>query len=190
MPETIFSSLAAFVGTNIDDIFINMLFFSEADTYAKTQSVVFGKYLGTGLLFLLGVLGASGLRFIPEVYTALLGLIPLVLGIKEIFCCLKKNESEETDPPVVKKDHGAWDVMFVTIASGADNIGVYIPLFSEYTSWQMLTAACVFAVMPALWCVLGKKLADLPLLRELLARSKPIAVPALYILLGVYILLK
>lgn len=63
MIETLLSGAAAFVGTNIDDMFINMLFFTEADTKAEVRSVVIGKYLGIGALVLLSVLGAFGLQF-------------------------------------------------------------------------------------------------------------------------------
>ncbi len=190
MPETILSCLAAFAGTNIDDIFINMFFFSEADTPAKVRSVVIGKYLGTALLLLLGFLGASGLRFFTGLPLDLLGLFPIILGIKGFFCYLKQKNSEETELLFVRSGTSAWNVMFVTISSGADNIGVYIPLFTEYSSWQMLAAVFVFAVMTALWCLLGKKIADLPLLQSHLAGHRHIVAPILYILLGFYILLK
>lgn len=53
MIETIIAGIMSFVGTNIDDIFINTLFFAQADTKRKIQSVVIGKYLGSGSLMLL-----------------------------------------------------------------------------------------------------------------------------------------
>ena len=38
-------------------------------------------------------------------------------------------------------------VVIVAIANGADNIGVYIPLFTGYSSWQFLLTIFVFAII-------------------------------------------
>lgn len=190
MIETVISSLVSFVGTNIDDIFINTLFFSEVDTKAKTRSVVIGKYLGIGALVFISLLGAFGLSFISQQYIGFLGIIPIILGVKEWLCYVKSNDSEETDDLRKKSGGLILNVMLVTMANGADNIGVYIPLFAGFKLWQLITVICVFAVMTALWCVLGKKLSDLKFLQRFLSQNKHIIVPIVYIALGVYIILK
>lgn len=51
MVETLILSITSFVGTNIDDMFINTLFFAEAETKSDSKTIVFGKYLGI-LIFL------------------------------------------------------------------------------------------------------------------------------------------
>ena len=76
----------------------------------------------------------------------------------------------------------------ITIANGADNIGVYIPLFAGFSLWQMGTALSVFSLMTGLWCLLSIRLSDLPVLQKLLRKYKPVLIPAVYILLGLYIL--
>ena len=43
--------------------------------------------------------------------------------------------------------------------------------------------------MTAVWCFTSKRLAHLPLLRSVLTRYRHVAVPAVLIVLGVYILL-
>ena len=83
-----------------------------------------------------------------------------------------------------------WSVALVTIANGADNIGVYIPLFAGYGLWQLGVLVCVFAVMIALWCTIAKRLADLPLLKKLLMGHKGVIVPVVFIALGVYIMVE
>lgn len=188
MLETLFTGIASFIGTNIDDIFIDMLFFAEADTKKKVCSVVLGKYLGIGVLVLLSVVGAFGLQFMPQQYIRFLGLVPIALGLKELVSFLY-NKEDGDDVPEQKAAGIVLNVVLVTIASGADNIGVYIPLFAGFEPWQLATVVGVFMVMIAVWCVLGKKLADLPFLRQFLVKYKGIIVPVVFVALGVYILL-
>lgn len=56
--ETLILSITSFIGTNIDDMFINTLFFSEAETKADGKRIICGKYLGIGTLIILSILGA------------------------------------------------------------------------------------------------------------------------------------
>lgn len=175
-------SVFAFIGTNVDDIFLLTLFFSEARTKSDARTVVCGQYLGVIFLYFLSVLGAFGLSFLPESYIGFLGILPIILGVKAIF-----DRSDEDDE---KKSAlgGALRVALVTVANGADNIGVYIPLFAGFSAWQIAVAGIVFLLMMALWCIMGKKLSEMPFLRRFLEKYKRILVPTVLILLGVYIL--
>lgn len=190
MIETIILSITSFVGTNIDDIFINTLFFSEAKNQSEIKGIVIGKYLGTSALILLSVLSALGLRFLPQHYIGYLGLVPIGLGVKEIIANIKSKETEGIHIKIKKTANMMLNTALITMANGADNIGVYIPLFTGFTVWQIVLVLCVFLVLIAVWCFLGKMLADLPVLKNILTRYRTIIVPVVYIALGVYILLK
>jgi len=191
MLETILAGIFAYAGTNVDDLFINTLYFAQADNRKQTGAVVVGKYLGIGALVIISLLGAFVLHAVPEKYIGILGLVPMALGIKEWIGYIKSrnaSEDEEEQPDVGK---GLMIGMaLVTVANGADNIGVYIPLFAGYSLWQIAVVIAVFAVLTAVWCFLGKKLPDLPGLRGFLLRNKKIIVPIVLILLGVYIIMK
>ena len=193
MIETILAGIFAFTGTNIDDLFINTLFFAQTETKPQIRSVTVGKYLGIGALVLISLLGAFVLHAIPQKYIGILGLLPMALGVKEWIGYLKIKKSpveeEEEETPDVGRGF-MLSMALVTIANGADNIGVYIPLFAGCSLWQVVTVIVIFAVMTAVWCFLGKKLSDLPGLRGFLLKYKPILVPIVLILLGVYIILK
>ena len=193
MVETFILSITSFIGTNIDDIFINTLFFTEAKTKADNRNIVIGKYLGIGALILLSVLGAFGLQFLPQQYIGYLGLVPIGLGIKEIIVTIKSRkadkaaESEETAPKSANK---VLNTALITMANGADNIGVYIPLFAGFAVWQILLTIGVFLILIAVWCLLGKLLANLPVVKNIIEKYKTVILPIVYIALGVYILLK
>jgi cadmium resistance protein CadD (predicted permease) len=71
--------LSAFVATNIDDIFLLMLFFSN--TKFPMWQVVIGQYLGIGLLVAISALGSLLALIVPQYIIGLLGLIPISIGI-------------------------------------------------------------------------------------------------------------
>ena len=215
MPEVIISAVMSFVGTNIDDLFVDTLFFAETESGetgesvrssgARIRGIVIGKYLGIGALVLVSLLGAFGLQLLPGKYIGLLGLVPLCLGVKAAYeswrdrkCTLTEGVSDGADDgdcwdaeeiSTLQKDKNLlWSVALVTIANGADNIGVYIPLFAGYSLWQLGILVCVFAVMIALWCIIAKRLADFPLLKLFLMRYKNVIVPVVFVVLGLYII--
>lgn len=193
MIETFILSITSFVGTNIDDIFINTLFFTEAKTKADNRNIVIGKYLGIGALILLSVLGAFGLQFLPQQYIGYLSLVPIGLGIKEIivaFQSRKADKAGEAKETAQKSANKVLNTALITMANGADNIGVYIPLFVGFAVWQTLLAIGVFLILIAVWCLLGKFLANLPIVKNIIEKHKIVIVPIVYIALGVYILLK
>lgn len=97
MIETVLAAIAAFFGTNIDDIFINTIFFAQADSKQEVRAVVVGKYLGMGILVLASLFGAFFLSGIPQTYIGLLGLVPIALGIKEIICNIKSNSQDSPE---------------------------------------------------------------------------------------------
>lgn len=190
MLEIFILSITSFLGTNIDDMIINTFFFSSAKSKKEIRSIILGKYIGIGLLVLVSVLVSLGLGFLPMKYIGYLGLIPIALGIKEIISNYKKDDDEDSKTENIKGSDLIWNVALVTIANGADNIGVYIPLFAGFSFIEYAIFCGVFLLLIALWCVLGQQIAKLPSLKNMIDRYKKVIVPSIYILLGLYILLK
>ncbi len=188
MLETIILSVTAFIGTNVDDLFLDMLLFSQAETKRERNHVLAGKYLGIGSLVLISLLGAFGLRALPQQYIRFLGLVPMALGIKT----LAEHDHSDTDEKLEQEDVNRANLFLntamLTIASGADNIGVYIPLFAGFGFVQVMIMIGVFAIMIRLWCLLSRQLTELPVVRGFLNKNRRILVPVVYIALGIYIL--
>ena len=88
--------ISAFIATNIDDIFVLMIFFSNS-TFQKGQIVV-GQFLGIGLLVALSTLGALLSLVIPQSLIGLLGLIPITIGTIRLTKLSKRNISEFEQP--------------------------------------------------------------------------------------------
>ena len=62
MLPIILTSTLSFISTNIDDIFMLMLFFAQCNTLRAKAKVAAGQNLGIGVLTALSLLGAFGLR--------------------------------------------------------------------------------------------------------------------------------
>ena len=96
MRISIFTSIIAYISTNIDDIFVIMILLSQAAKGAKGKLVA-GHFLGVGVLTVISILGALGLQNLPLNYVGILGLVPIWLGIRAWIS--RKKDSDDEDVP-------------------------------------------------------------------------------------------
>ncbi len=213
MISTIITALVSFFSTNIDDIFILMLFFSQVNKDIKVKHIVIGQYLGIGALTAISIAGALGISIIPQEYVGLLGLVPIYLGIKEYIEYkkeIKNNVEEEVqdteeniqEQVVLNQENktlvsirkfispNILKVAGVTIANGGDNIGIYIPVFSSMKLYSILITVIVFLLLTGVWCFIGFKLVEHPFVNKNIEKYKHIFVPIIFIVLGVLIILE
>lgn len=196
----------AFVATNIDDIVVLMIFFSSSTFHAS--NIVIGQYLGIGSLIAISALGSLIALVVPHYVIGLMGLVPIAIGIKELFEIWNKNklkdrEEEEEAEEISKrkllhqsKKRGYYHHYFsfvsvaaVIISNGGDNIGIYTPLFATYnSSLEVITLISVFMAMTAVWCVIGYYLVRHPLLEKRMRHFGRVGLPFVLIGLGVYIM--
>jgi cadmium resistance protein CadD (predicted permease) len=184
--------VAAFAATNIDDIFVLMLFFSSL-TFPVRQ-VVLGQYIGIGLLVSISALASFISLVIPTYIIGLLGIAPIVIGVKKLVTLRKKDESNSKSKETAqdkKNNLGFAAVAAVTFSNGGDNIGVYAPLFAKYnTASQITTLVTIFMAMTAVWCMAAYYLVNHPLVASRIRRIGHIALPFVLIGLGTYILIE
>ncbi|MEU5950183.1 cadmium resistance transporter [Micromonospora sp. NPDC047465] len=171
-----------FAATDIDDIVVLTLFFVAARSTGRprTWQIVAGQYLGIGALALASAVVAAGLLVVPDPWTGLLGLLPIALGVR----ALLDREADEA-PAVVGSTLG---VAGVTIANGADNIAVYVPVFRALGPADSAVFLLVFVVLVALWCAAGAWLGGHPRVTGVVERAGHWLVPAVFIAIGVVIL--
>ncbi|MER6754573.1 cadmium resistance transporter [Micromonospora echinofusca] len=171
-----------FAATDVDDIVVLTLLFVAARTTGRPRpwQIVAGQYLGIGALALASAVVAAGLLVVPEPWTGLLGLLPITLGVR----ALLDRDADET-PAVVGSTIG---VAGVTIANGADNIAVYVPVFRALGPADSAVFLLVFVVLIALWCAAGAWLGNHPRVTRLVGRAGHWLVPAIFIVIGVVIL--
>lgn len=203
----VISAIGAFIVTNIDDIFVLMLLFSQAKAQVKTseglkgnqtenthispKDIIIGQYLGFTLLVVVSLLGTFGVMLIPEKWVGLLGLIPIYLGIMLFI----KGEDEDENAILSSLNSGKYNsvflsVAFITFANGGDNIGIYVPFFSTLTMNQLAVTVITFFIMVAIWCFIGYRLAAFKHVSETLENYGRWIIPIVFIGLGIYIMME
>ncbi|HAR1330735.1 TPA: CadD family cadmium resistance transporter [Enterococcus faecium] len=193
MLQNILSALAVYISTSIDYLFILLIIFSQNHTKKGLRQIFFGQYLGTGILVSISLFAAYVLNFIPQDWIiGLLGLIPIYLGIRVAFV----GEEEEEEGEVVEKlgSRGTnrlfWTVSLITIASGGDNLGIYIPFFTSLSFSEIVTSLIVFAISVAVLCYISYKFAKISFVSETLEKYERIIVPIVFIGLGIFIMIE
>lgn len=189
MLQTIISALAVYVSTSIDYLLILMIIFSQS----STKGIIGGQYLGTGMLVAFSLFAAYVLNLIPEDWIiGLLGLIPLYLGIRIAF---KGEQDEDEDEVLEKMEAGGgnrlfWTVALITVASGGDNLGIYIPYFTSLTGLETGVALIVFAISVAILCYVSYRLSKITLISETIENYQRVVVSLVFIGLGIYIMME
>jgi cadmium resistance protein CadD (predicted permease) len=125
-------------------------------------------------------------NFLSDKWISLLGLLPIIVGIKELL----SNEGEESeDVPVKSNQFQFVNVAFVTIANGGDNIGVYIPLFASLPDYTIVGLyVAIFLILTAALCYFAYYLTNHPRIKHHAENWGHKILPYFLILLGVYIL--
>jgi cadmium resistance protein CadD (predicted permease) len=177
-----------FAATNLDDaVVLTVLNAASRATGAPKQWQIWvGQYIGVGLMIVVALLGALGLRFVPLHWVGLLGLIPFTRGILALIAGIRAHYVGDPEPPASAA--GLWSVIGVTFANGGDNIAVYAAAFRVMGSAETALTVAVFAAGIAVWCQLSVLLVSHQRLVDPLRRSTRWIIPAVFIALGVYIL--
>lgn len=189
-------AIVVFGSTNIDDIFLLAAFF--ADPRLRHRSVVMGQYLGIGALVLASALAALLALTLPEGWVALLGVVPLLLGLSKLLALRTDaaggeggSEAHRIQDQERSAERGLRSqvlaVASVTVANGGDNLGIYVPLFATAPE-SIATYALTFAVLTGVWCALGHLLVHNRVLGGAIRRYGHVVLPIVLIGLGVYIL--
>lgn len=185
MQSVLLSAIVVFVSTSIDDLVLLILFHSQARTRAQRLSILAGQIGGIGILVGISLLGSYlASRMLEGWVIGLLGIIPIILGIKAM---LSREEDKEASINAGRKSLLAT-VTLVTIASGGDNLGIYIPWFATLDEAALLITMLVFLVLILLFWALGYLLANQSHIKNLLSRFSAVLVPVVFLLLGLVIL--
>ena len=192
MGQTIISAIGVYISTSIDYLIALIILFAQLSQNKQKWHIYAGQYLGTGLLVGVSLVAAYVVNFVPEAWmVGLLGLIPIYLGIR--FAIVGEGEEEEEEETIERLEQSKanqlfWTVTLLTIASGGDNLSIYIPYFASLDWAQTLVALLVFAIGVIIFCKLSQVLSSIPLISETIEKYERIIVPLVFIPLGLYIM--
>lgn len=199
------TGIASFAATNIDDIVILMVFFTQINDQFRPRHIVVGQYVGFTALLLASLPGLLGGLILPKAWIGWLGLLPIMIGLKSLAEWNQAAPSiqavSEEVYPTEDKPHGikrrqswlnpqVYQVAVVTFANGGDNIGIYIPLFASSDLPSLIVILSVFLGLVAVWCSIAYYLTRHPAIAPLLTRYAHRIVPFVLMGLGLYILIE
>jgi cadmium resistance protein CadD (predicted permease) len=192
--EAVFGTAAAaaglFAGTNIDDLVVLAVLnaSSRADGRPAAWQIWAGQYAGIASLVAVSLLAALGLQLVPESWLWILGLIPLGLGLGKLVIALRAHRAGQRASAAVAA--GLTRVIGVTVANGGDNIAAHIPVFRTISGTGIGVTLAVFVIGVALWCLAGFWFVSHHKITQVVERWGQWIVPAVYILIGLYIFAK
>ncbi|BAY24758.1 cadmium resistance transporter [Calothrix sp. NIES-2100] len=195
--------IIAFAATNIDDILILLLFFTQIDTNFRRRHIIIGQYLGFLAIILASLPGFFGGLVVRREWIGLLGILPIAIGLKQLI----SGQQESTEVQTVSDNFTQtspsnfilsfiWTILHpqtykvaaVTIANGGDNISIYIPLFAGHNLASLGVILMVFLVMVGVWCAIAYYLSLHPAIAAVLNRYGHHIVPFVLIGLGLLIM--
>lgn len=195
--------IIAFAATNIDDLIILLLFFSQVDANFRRRHIFIGQYLGFATIIIASLPGFFGGLVVPREWIGLLGILPLAIGIKQLL----NREPEMAELQTVttnfqQSSHPnplfsfllsilhpqTYKVAAVTLANGGDNIGIYIPLFAGHDLASLGVILSVFFFMVGVWCAIAYLLTRQASIANVLSRYGQAFVPFVLIGLGLFIM--
>lgn len=184
---TVLTAAGAFAATNLDDLLVLSVLFLSARTRTRPRlwRIWVGQYIGIGILTVAAATAALALTPVPVEWVGFLGLVPLFLG-----CYALLKVARPSAAPPKPRSLTVPVVVAVTVANGGDNISVYIPLFRSLGPAASVTTALTFAVMVAVWCAAGYWLTAHPKVGSLCRRAGNWVIPAVYVVLGVTIIVR
>ncbi|MEH2053636.1 cadmium resistance transporter [Nostoc sp.] len=195
--------IIAFIATNIDDIIILLIFFSQVDGNFRRRHILLGQYLGFAAIIIASLPGFFGGLVIQREWIGLLGLLPIGIGIHHLVYKEEDtitvqtvssdfNQPTSTNPVlsfVLSVLHRqTYKVAAVTIANGGDNISVYVPLFAGHNLASLGVIISVFFIMVGIWCAIAYLLSRQPTIADLLNRYGQAVMPFVLIGLGLFIM--
>jgi cadmium resistance transport/sequestration family protein len=191
------TGITAFTATNLDDLVILTLLFSQVNGTFRRRHIVIGQYLGFCTLIIASMVGFLGGLVLPTHWVGLLGLVPVTIGLNRLLNP-ESDSSSETESEI-ELNHAsafasfvspqAYSVAAITIANGSDNVGIYMPLFAHTALSSLLVMVAVFLLLVGVWCYVTYKITCQSAIADLLTRYGNNLVPFVLIGLGVFIIL-
>jgi len=188
------SGITAFTATNLDDLVLLTLFFSQINTTLRPRHIVFGQYLGFSTLVIASLPGFFGGLVLPSQWIGLLGLVPIAIGFNRWLNQKNEEVNEDTNlnhqsPFASFLSPQTYSVAAITIANGSDNISIYVPLFANSSIEVLPLILGVFFCLVGVWCYVSYMLTRQQAIVELLTRYGSHLIPFVLIGLGVFIIL-
>ncbi|KAF2973116.1 hypothetical protein GQX73_g254 [Xylaria multiplex] len=190
--QAVGTAAITFVLTNIDDAFVLVTFFAES-AHSKSLTplkITIGQYIGFTIIIVISLIGFGVSLVLPSEPIGFLGLLPILLGFWKLLDLLLPSEEEEPENLRVEGIKSILKVAFITLLNGGDNIGTYVPLFSQVKGAEIAIYVVVFYILVGVWCLVGYLIIKQRHVLYAAQKYVGVLIPFLYLGLGIYIVVE
>jgi cadmium resistance protein CadD (predicted permease) len=185
LPAVLGLAAGAFAATNIDNAVVTVAMIAAAPA-TRSRRIAFGQVMGFTLV-VIGALAMAALLFeIPTRVIGLLGLVPLILGVRALLGLRHAEERSRVARRAVGS--GVVAALAVTVGAGGDNLAVYIPLFRVDHLAGTAETLLVFALGELLLTLFVLWAGLHPRVRTVVTTFGVFAAPILYCAIGLAVL--
>jgi cadmium resistance protein CadD (predicted permease) len=179
------AAFIAFAATTVDDLIIVTALFTtgRATGQPRAASIVAGQYCGFAAILVISLATEMGLRAIPDRWVGLLGFVPIAFGMLALW---RIRGSDQSSRPALASN--VTGIAAIAFANGADNIGVFVPLFRSLPPTGDILTVIGFLALVGIWCAFGAMLGTHRAVVATLGRISHWLVPVILIVVGVLIL--
>ncbi|MGI2904398.1 cadmium resistance transporter [Tolypothrix sp. VBCCA 56010] len=202
--STLFIGISAAFATTFDDNLYLTAFFGKVNRTFRPKHIVIGEFLGFTALVFASLPGFFGGLIVPDAWIGLLGFLPIAIGISNLISreeegsvqtvsvlnCDDESQRRNQSLWATIRDRQTYRVSAVTIANGANNIGIYVPLFASSNLSSLGLILCVCYLTIGLWCFLSYHMTRNRLAAPVVASYGRKIFPFVLIYLGLSILIK
>jgi cadmium resistance protein CadD (predicted permease) len=179
------TAAAAFAVTNVDAFVVLTLLFatSRSTGVPRPAQILAGQCLGFAAWVAVSVAAAAGLALVPDHWVGLLGLLPVGLGLHGLL------RARQRDPNYVPAT-GTLAVAGLSLANGVDNLTVYVLLFAGLPHDGELLTIGAFSVLLVGWCAAAALIGGRKKVAALVGAAGRWLIPAVFILIGGWVLIR
>lgn len=191
---------------------------TRKNTTLTPLKITIGQYLGFTVIVVVSMIGFGVSLALPSEPIGFLGLLPMLLGVWALFALIfdgDDDDNDDEDGDAVDGDgerereealegdvggrnlrsrlgsfKGIFKVGSMTVINGGDNIGTYIPLFSQAKGTEIAVYVVVYYILLGVWCLAAWLVMKQRHIVKLAQKYADYVVPFLYMGLGIYIVVK
>jgi len=188
MIETLLSSVAVFVATSVDELVVLTTIFAYAERRRAVVQVYAGQLISQAVLLTVSVLAAFGIEAISQRAIGLLGIVPIVLGIRVLLGGDEDDEAQETAKRLGSSAGFTLTVALIAIGGGGEELAVFIPFLGSLAMPDLVVALVTLLLLVPVWCRVSQRIASIKRIQGWIARYQRIFVPVVFITLGVFVI--
>ena len=189
MIEAILSAVAVFLATSVDELVVLTTIFAYAERRKAVGQVYAGQLISQVVLLAISVLVASGVEAVSQRGIGLLGIVPIVLGIRVLLGGDDEDEAQKAANRLRSRASFTLVVALIAIGGGGEELAVFIPFLGSLATPELIAALVTLVVLVPVWCRVSQRIASIKRIQGWIARYQRIFVPVVFISLGVFVII-